>query len=68
MTSVLLALDNGAYLDQDCVEVIHCLAYRLDPVSPGSFNDLDGEVIDEGPIQGQILPSAIRAFCNIGSK
>ena len=49
----------------DCVEFIKCSAYRLEPISDGSFNDLDGEVIESGPIQGYVMPSAVEAFCNV---
>jgi sphingosine kinase len=47
-----------------CVEFIQCTAYRLEPITPGSFNDLDGEVVEPGPIQAAVLPRAIQAFCN----
>jgi hypothetical protein len=49
----------------DGVEFIECTAYRFEPQSEGSYNDLDGEVIESGPIQGIVMPSAMKAFCNI---
>ena len=49
----------------DAVEFFKCSAYRLEPISSGSFNDLDGEVVESGPIQAYVLPSAVEAFCNI---
>jgi hypothetical protein len=46
------------------VEFIKCEAYRLEPITPGSFNDLDGEVIEAGPVQGCVLPGAINVCCS----
>lgn len=62
---ILLALDNGGHVDMEGVEFIKCTAYRLEPITTGSFNDLDGEVIEAGPIQGTVLPEAIQAFCSL---
>jgi diacylglycerol kinase family enzyme len=44
-------------------EFVQCVAYRLEPLTPGSFNDLDGEVIEPGPIQGEVIPAALNVFC-----
>lgn len=65
MLMILLGLEHGTHVDMDAVEFIDCTAYRLEPISPGSFNDLDGEVIESGPVQGLVLPKAIRAYCNL---
>ena len=45
------------------VEIIECTAYRLEPITSGSFNDLDGEVIEAGIVQGSVLPGAIQVYC-----
>ena len=65
MALILLALEHGGHVGMDDVEFIECTAYRLEPVTMGSYNDLDGEVIESGPIQGLVLPGAIRAYCNL---
>ena len=49
------------------VEFIECSAYRLEPITDGSFNDLDGEVVEAGPIQATVSPSSLRAYCNLQS-
>ena len=46
------------------VEFIKCSAYRLEPITKGSFNDLDGEVIEPGPIQAAISQPSLQAYCN----
>lgn len=49
----------------DGAEFISCTAYRLEPISEGSYNDLDGEVIESGPVQGIVMPGAIKAYCTL---
>lgn len=51
-------------MDSDLVELVECVAWRLEPLTQGSYNDLDGEVVQAGPIQGKVLPSAIQVFGN----
>lgn len=63
MALMLLGLESGTHVRSSRAEFIECVAYRLEASTPGSFNDLDGEKIDEGPIQGKILPSAIQLYC-----
>ena len=62
---ILLAMENGGHVDMHGVEFIQCTAYRLEPITPGSFNDLDGEVVEAGPIQGTVLPEAVEAYCDL---
>ena len=57
-------MEHGGHVNQPGVEFIACTAYRLEPITAGSFNDLDGEVIEAGPIQGAVQPHAMQAFCN----
>jgi len=61
---ILLAMENGDHVGMNGVEFIVCSAYRLEPITQGSFNDLDGEVIESGPIQAVVLPSSIQAYSN----
>lgn len=63
MCKWLLSLDSqGSHMESDLTEVIECEAWRLEPMSEGSYNNLDGEVVQSGPIQGKVLPSAIQVF------
>jgi sphingosine kinase len=62
MAMLLLGLETGTHVNKDGLEIVECVAYRLEPTTPGSFNDLDGEVIESGPIQGHVLPAAIRTY------
>lgn len=64
LARILLGLESGSHVDMPGVEFIAASAYRLEPLTPGSFNDLDGEVVEEGPIQACVIPGAWRVFCN----
>eukprot|EP00535_Pseudo-nitzschia_heimii_P008661 CAMPEP_0197179878 /NCGR_PEP_ID=MMETSP1423-20130617/4686_1 /TAXON_ID=476441 /ORGANISM="Pseudo-nitzschia heimii, Strain UNC1101" /LENGTH=548 /DNA_ID=CAMNT_0042629863 /DNA_START=1 /DNA_END=1644 /DNA_ORIENTATION=- len=45
---ILLSMESGGHKYMTGVEFIECSAYRLEPITQGSFNDLDGEVIEAG--------------------
>ena len=57
-------MEHGGHVDMTGVEFIKCSAYRLEPITKGSFNDLDGEVIEDGPIQAVTAPLSLQAYCN----
>ncbi len=59
-TRVLLGLDTGKHIEVDGAEYVACTAYRLEP--QGSYNDLDGEVIEDGPVQAQVIPGVLNVF------
>ena len=61
MAKILLGMETGGHYGMPGVEFIECTAYRLEPTD--GINDLDGEVIESGPIQGKVMPSAMRIFC-----
>ncbi|KAG7361426.1 ATP-NAD kinase-like domain containing protein [Nitzschia inconspicua] len=61
---IALTMAHGGQVDMPYVEFIQCTAYRLEPITMGSFNDLDGEVVEPGPIQAAVIPGAMQAFCN----
>ena len=60
---ILITMDSGGHVSMPGVEIIECTAYRLEPITSGSFNDLDGEVIEAGIVQGSVLPGAIQVYC-----
>ena len=62
LTKILLGLETGAHVGSKKAEFFECVAFRLDPISGGSFNDVDGEVVEPGRIQARVLPSAMNCF------
>ena len=59
---MLLSLESGGHRHLPGAEFIDCVAYRLEPQSPGSFNDIDGEAVEDGPIQGVVQPQTMQIF------
>ena len=57
-------MEHGGHVDMNGVDFIECSAYRLEPITKGSFNDLDGEVIESGPIQAAISQLSLQAYSN----
>eukprot|EP00339_Tiarina_fusa_P001142 CAMPEP_0117008042 /NCGR_PEP_ID=MMETSP0472-20121206/7704_1 /TAXON_ID=693140 ORGANISM="Tiarina fusus, Strain LIS" /NCGR_SAMPLE_ID=MMETSP0472 /ASSEMBLY_ACC=CAM_ASM_000603 /LENGTH=562 /DNA_ID=CAMNT_0004709979 /DNA_START=17 /DNA_END=1705 /DNA_ORIENTATION=- len=62
---ILLALETGGHGEMHGVEFIQCTAYRMEPLTKGSFNDIDGEVVESGPIQARLLAGAAQVFCTL---
>jgi sphingosine kinase len=65
MVRILLGLETGSHVDMPGVEFVECVAYRLEHFTAGSFNDIDGEKVEDGPIQAHVLPGAFQVFCNL---
>jgi sphingosine kinase len=55
-------MDSGDHVSSDYVEFFECVAFRLEPETSKSSNNLDGERIEDGPIQARIMPGAIQFF------
>lgn len=64
---ILLGLETGSHVGMSGCEFIECSAFRLTPYEDGqriSLNDIDGEPVDNGPIQAYVIPAVIQLFCN----
>lgn len=59
---ILLGLENGSHVSMPGAECVACTAYRLEPLTAGSYNDIDGEVVEDGPIQARVVPKAVQFF------
>lgn len=66
MALILIGLETGAHIDYPQCEFIDCCAFRLDPIRPGR-SVLDGELIEEGPVQVKVLPASMNVFCHVTS-
>jgi len=62
---LLLGIETGTHVNRPAAEFIECVAYRLEPTTAGSYNVLDGERIESGPIQCHVLPGIIQVFCQV---
>ena len=61
LAKILIGLETGSQATAPGVEYIQCSAYRLEPEE--GINDLDGEVIESGPVQAKVLPGAMNIYC-----
>lgn len=59
---LVLKLESGDHIKCKDTEVVDCVAYRLEPLTDNSYNDLDGELIEPGPIQACVVPSGAQFF------
>jgi sphingosine kinase len=62
IVKILLGLEHGSHVKNAKAEIFPCVAFRMDPISRGSQNDLDGEVVEQGRIQGRITSFGIKIF------
>ena len=62
LVKMFLKIETGGHIEHDACEIYECSAFRLEPVSSGSYNDIDGEAVESGTIQGQVIPSALTMF------
>lgn len=65
ITKFLLAMSSGTHLPASPnphIEVIPCRAFRIEPQGKDGIITVDGERVDYGPIQGEILPGMIRVM------
>lgn len=62
MLKLALGIESAGHIHHDRCEMYECMAFRLVPGEEGSHNDLDGEKIEDGPIQACVLPGAANFF------
>lgn len=55
-------MENGDHISYRSAEFYDCYAFRLDPLVRGSFNNVDGEVVEGGRIQSNVLPSLMTVY------
>ena len=57
MLQVMLAFSDGSHSEFPEVEMVPVTAVRLEPLAEKGIMMVDGEQIEAGPIQAEILPS-----------
>jgi len=62
LAQFLLGLSTGTQMEVPGTEMVAVSGFRIEPESGGSHMAVDGEQIEVGPIQAQILPSAVSVF------
>lgn len=66
LIQVFLDFETGKHVrHKDVISTISCVAYRWEPAPPRqSYNNIDGEVVEPGPIQATIQPQSLKMFVN----
>lgn len=59
---LLIGMDEGKHFNNPKIKVYKAKAYRLEPLTDKGILSLDGEVIEYGPIQASVQPSAARVL------
>ena len=62
ITTFLLNLSTGDHLKSPYVHMVAVRAFRLEPREKDGIMTIDGERIQYGPVQGQMLPSMARVL------
>ncbi|KAL9187118.1 hypothetical protein ACHAXT_010838 [Thalassiosira profunda] len=62
LLQMLLQLETGGHHGFEECEVIDCVAYQFEPLSKVSYNVLDGELLEDGPVQAKFMPSEAQFF------
>lgn len=65
LLKMFLVLENAGHVEHEGVEFYECVAFRLEPVTEGSYNCVDGEQVENGPIQAHVVPRAVQFFTGI---
>ncbi|XP_062611044.1 sphingosine kinase 2-like isoform X2 [Saccostrea cucullata] len=60
LVNLFLSFETGDHISSPYVEMVKVLAFRLEPMGTEGNIMVDGEHVDYGPIQGQVLPGIAR--------
>lgn len=60
LVNLFLTFETGDHVNSPYVEMVKVLAFRLEPSGTEGNIMVDGEHVDYGPIQGQVLPGIAR--------
>ncbi|XP_078317346.1 sphingosine kinase 1-like isoform X2 [Crassostrea virginica] len=60
LVNLFLSFETGDHVSSPYVEMVKVLAFRLEPMGTEGNIMVDGEHVDYGPIQGQVLPGIAR--------
>jgi sphingosine kinase len=57
---ILLGFESGSHLSAPGVETLAVTAFKLEPLTPHGHLTLDGELIDYGPIEAEVVRGCSR--------
>ena len=60
LSNILNEFESGKHLSAPGVETLPVTAFKLEPITPGGHLTLDGELIEYGPIEAEVLQGCTR--------
>ncbi len=60
LTNILFAFETEKHLSLPGVETLPVTAFKLEPLTPNGHLTLDGELIEYGPIEAEVLQGCTR--------
>ncbi|XP_017011131.2 sphingosine kinase 1 [Drosophila takahashii] len=71
LLNFMLSLNTGTHLPEDgendpFIKVVPCRAFRIEPSSSDGILVVDGERVDYGPIQAEVMPGLINVMTTSG--
>ncbi|KAH8301757.1 hypothetical protein KR059_010916, partial [Drosophila kikkawai] len=69
LLNFMLSLNTGTHLpigDDPFIKVVACRAFRIEPQSSDGILVVDGERVDYGPIQAEVMPGLIKVMTTNG--
>ena len=62
LLSMMTKTEDGSHINVPGYEVVKVKAFRLEPLTATGTISVDGEMVDYGPIQAQVLPGMARVM------
>jgi sphingosine kinase len=60
LSNILFEFETAKHLSAPGVETFPVTAFKLEPLTPSGHLTLDGELIDYGPIEAEVLQGCAR--------
>ena len=60
LSKILTEFESGKHLESPGVETVAVTAFKLEPITPNGHLTLDGELIEYGPIEAEVLQGCAR--------
>ena len=62
MIQMFASLEDGLKVQNSSTETLKVMAFRLEPLTPNGMMTIDGERVEYGAIQAEVLPSVARVM------
>ena len=60
MLKIMLGFSEARHATMDFVEFFAVKSFKLEPLCPGSYITVDGELIDHSNVQAEVIPNSMK--------